>query len=220
MRKKGLIVVVEDEADLRELLEYHLQKEGYAVASFGSTKGVEASLNGADLLLIDRNLPGEEGSEYVQRLRQNGCEIPVIFLSAKERDDEIEEGFLRGGDDYVTKPFNMRELLLRIRAILRRSGKEREILVHRDIILDPAKREVRVGGEAVELTKLEFDLLELFIKNRGVVLERHYLLEAIWRDEAGEGSVNVAIKRLKEKIDPERTKGYIEAIRGVGYKLV
>jgi DNA-binding response OmpR family regulator len=218
----ALIAVIEDEVDLLELLEYHLKKEGYDVEGFTSTKNVRKFLEEeqADLLIVDRNLPGKEGSEFVQELRNDGIEVPVIFLSAKGSEEDIRSGFLRGGDDYIAKPFNMSELLLRVRAILRRTKKEVAHLKHRDIFIDLDKREVKIEKKRVELTKLEFELLRLFVKNAGVVLSREQILQEVWEDPAQERSVNVAIKRLKEKIDPKRSKNYIESIRGVGYKLV
>lgn len=219
------IVVVEDEEDILELIEYNLQKEGYEVIGFLNTKSVEQMLieEDIDLLIMDRNLPGVEGSEFVQMLRKDGFATPVIYLSAKNADAEIEEGFIRGGDDYITKPFNMKELLLRIKALLRRTSKKIEegILSHRDLVLDKSSRALSVAGKKTDVTKLEFNLLCEFIINKNSVLDRDYLLQNVWGD--GEDyqyrTVNVAINRLKEKIDPDKTKNYIETVRGVGYKL-
>jgi len=219
------VVVVEDEEDLLELIEYNLEKEGFEVIGFLNTKTVTQILEEEeiDLLIMDRNLPGVEGSEFVASLREDGVLTPVIYLSAKNRDSDIEEGFLRGGDDYLTKPFNMRELVMRVKAILRRTTKKYNEgqLSHRDLLLDKSTRELSVEGKSVEVTKLEFDLLYEFIINKNSVLDRDYLLENVWGD--GElyqyKTVNVAINRLKEKIDPEKTKDYIQTVRGVGYKL-
>ena len=219
------IVVVEDEADLLELLEYNLEKEGYEVIGFLNTKTVEQILEEEeiDLLIMDRNLPGVEGSEFVAKLRKDGTIIPVIFLSAKDKDSDIEEGFLRGGDDYITKPFNMKELFLRIKAILRRTSKKTDEgnLSFRDMFLDKSSRTLSINGLHVEVTKLEFNLLSEFILNKNSVLDRDYLLENVWDDseEYQYRTVNVAINRLKEKIDPDKTKEYIQSVRGVGYKL-
>jgi len=219
------IVVVEDEADLLELLEYNLEKEGYEVIGFLNTKTVEQILEEEeiDLLIMDRNLPGVEGSEFVAKLRKDGTIIPVIFLSAKDKDSDIEEGFLRGGDDYITKPFNMKELFLRIKAILRRTSKKIDEgnLSFRDMFLDKSSRTLSINGLHVEVTKLEFNLLSEFILNKNSVLDRDYLLENVWDDseEYQYRTVNVAINRLKEKIDPDKTKEYIQSVRGVGYKL-
>lgn len=219
------IVVVEDEEDILELIEYNLQKEGYEVIGFLNTKSVEQMLveEDVDLLIMDRNLPGVEGSEFVQALRKDGFATPVIYLSAKNADSEIEEGFIRGGDDYITKPFNMKELLLRIKAVLRRTSKKIEegTLSHRDLILDKSSRTLTVSGKKTDVTKLEFNLLSEFIINKNSVLDRDYLLDNVWGDgeEYQYRTVNVAINRLKEKIDPDKTKNYIETVRGVGYKL-
>jgi len=219
------IVVVEDEEDLLELIEYNLSKEGYEVIGFLNTKTVQRMLveEDVDLLIMDRNLPGVEGSEFVKALRKDGFTTPVIYLSAKNLDSEVEEGFLRGGDDYITKPFNMKELILRVKALLRRTTKKIEdgTLVHRDLVLDKSSRTLSVDGKIVDVTKLEFNLLSEFILNKNSVLDRDYLLENV-RDEGEEyqyRTVNVAINRLKEKIDPDKTKDYIQSVRGVGYKL-
>jgi len=219
------IVIVEDEEDLLELLEYNLAKEGFETIGFLNTKTVAQILDeeDVDLLIMDRNLPGVEGSEFVKELREDGLDVPVIFLSAKDRDEDIEEGFERGGDDYITKPFNMKELILRVRSILKRTSKKHNEgkLIFRDLILDKSTRELLVNGKNVEVTKLEFDLLVEFIMNKNSVLERDYLLENVWGDSENYQykTVNVAINRLKEKIDPHKSKDYIQTVRGVGYKL-
>lgn len=219
------IVVVEDEEDLLELLEYNLSKEGYEVVGFLNTKTVEQMLieEDIDLLIMDRNLPGVEGSEFVQSLRKQGFTTPVIYLSAKNLDSDVEDGFLRGGDDYITKPFNMKELILRVKALLRRTTKKigDGTLIHRDLVLDKSSRTLSVEGKNVDITKLEFNLLSEFILNKNSVLDRDYLLENVWEDseEYQYRTVNVAINRLKEKIDPDKTKEYIQTVRGVGYKL-
>ena len=218
---KAKIVVIEDEADLLELLEYHLSKE-FEVEGFLSTKKVQEFLEeeGADLLIVDRNLPGVEGSDFVKELRSRGIDIPVIFLTAKTSQEDIEEGFIKGADDYITKPFNISELILRIKAVLRRSRPQlQEKIEYKELTLLPASYELFIEDEPIPVTKLEFKLLMEFIKNRGQVLSRDYLLEHVWGDFKQEKSVNVAIKRLREKIDPNKEKNYIESIRGVGYRL-
>lgn len=219
------IVIVDDEEDLLELLEYNLQKEGFETIGFLNTKTVAQILSEeeVDLFIMDRNLPGVEGSEFIAKLRDEGIDIPVIFLSAKDRDEDVEEGFVRGGDDYMTKPFNINELILRVKSILKRTSRKIEEgkLSYRDLLLDKSTRTLSVAGKRVDITKLEFDLLCEFIINKHNVLERDYLLEHVWDDSVNYQykTVNVAINRLKEKIDPDKSKEYIETVRGIGYKL-
>ncbi len=221
----AFIVIVEDEEDILELIEYNLEKEGFETIGFTSTKNVAQLLEEepVDLLIMDRNLPGVEGSEFVAQIRDNGVEIPVIYLSAKNKESDIEEGFERGGDDYITKPFNMKELVLRIKAVLKRTKKDKSEgkVIYRDITLDLGSRELFIDGKNIELTKLEFDLLYTLISNQNIVLDRDYLLEHVWGGDAiyQDRTVNVAINRLKEKIDPDKTKEYIKTVRGVGYTL-
>lgn len=222
---EALILIVEDEEDILELIEFNLSREGFETMGFRSTKRVMEVLEEekVDLILMDRNLPGAEGSEFVSNLRRHGIHTPVIFISAKDKDHEIEQGFERGGDDYLTKPFSMKELVLRIKAILRRTKKTSDegILSYRDISLNLNARTLTIDTKQVELTKLEFDLLHALIANQNVVLERDTLLENVWGgdDVYQDRTVNVAINRLKEKIDPDKTKEYIKTVRGVGYTL-
>ena len=221
---KQNILIIEDEEDLLELLEYHLQKEGYETLGFLSTKNVEKCLQEEpiDLLIVDRNLPGVEGSEFVETLRKKGFSQAVIFVTAKDSDANIEEGFMRGCDDYVTKPYNMKELLLRIKAILARTSPvSKSTLSYRDLMLDLEAHRLQVESKEVELTKLEFDLLRTLIENKSSVLSREFLLEHVWKsdDFFQDKTVNVAINRLKAKIDPTKEKEYIKSIWGVGYTL-
>jgi len=221
---KHTILIIEDEEDLLELLEYHLQKEGYETLGFLSTKNVEKCLQEEpiDLLIVDRNLPGIEGSEFVKAMREKGFSQGVIFVTAKNSDANVEEGFIRGADDYITKPYNMKELLLRIKAVLARtSPKGKTVLSYRDLSLDLEAHRLSVGTKEVELTKLEFDLLRTLIENKHAVMSREFLLERVWKNEEffQDKTVNVAINRLKSKIDPDKSKEYIKSIWGVGYSL-
>ncbi len=221
---KQTILIIEDEEDLLELLEYHLQKEGYETLGFLSTKNVEKCIleEPIDLLIVDRNLPGVEGSEFVKMLRDKGFSQAVIFVTAKNSDTHIEEGFVRGADDYVTKPYNMKELLLRIKAILSRTSPQaKHHLSYRDLTLDLGAHRLDINGKEVELTKLEFELLRTLIENKNTVMSREFLLESVWKNEEffQDKTVNVAINRLKAKIDPDKSKEYIKSIWGVGYTL-
>ncbi len=220
----ALIAIIEDEEDMLELLEHKLFSEGFEPIGFLNTNNVEKLLKeeSVDLLIVDRNLPGVEGAEFVSSLRDKGYQIPVIFLSAKDKESDKIKGFEQGGDDYITKPFNMQELLLRVKALLKRTkGEESEIYQFRDIIIKTKSKEVFVDRKKIDLTKLEFQLLLEFIKNKNVVLSRDYLLENVWRssEEYQDRTVNVAIKRLKEKVDPDKEKNYFKSVRGEGYIL-
>ncbi len=219
-----LIVVIEDEEDLLELLEYRLTKEGYEVVGFLSAKKVEDFLEQEepDLLMVDRNLPGVEGSEFVKQMREKGYRMPVIFVSAKDANSDIEEGFLRGGDDYITKPYNINELLLRIKAILRRTKTANKgKIVYKDILIDLDLREVFVCKNRVKLSKLEFNLLKFFMENKNIVLSRDEILDNVWRDKdaRNEKTLNVTVNRLKKRVELIKNSNYISPIRGVGYKF-
>lgn len=217
------ILIIEDNEDLLELEVFHLQKEGYKVIAVTSTKEVESLLKqGVDMMLVDRTLPGVEGSEFVSMLRNKGVTTPVMFISAKDKDEDIEEGYSCGGDDYLRKPFNMNELLYRVKAILRRTNFiEHERIAARDIMMDFNTRKTFIAESEVALTKLEFELLCLFIQNQNRALEREYLIEKLWgeSEEIQKRTVNVTINRLKKKIDPQEHKEYIVPVRGIGYKF-
>lgn len=215
------IMIVDDEEDILDILEYNLSKEGYEVITCKDTKNVRDILDEEDiaLILMDRNLPGVEGSEYIQQLREEGYDTPVIYLSAKEKSEEILEGFARGGDDYITKPFDLNILKARIKALLKRSKGESEVLKEGDILYDATKKSFTIDGDELSLTKLEHDLLLALIKHKEQLLSREFLLEEVWEDALSRQpkTVNVAIKRLKEKIDPDGSKEYITSVRGEGY---
>ena len=221
------ILAIDDHPDILELLEILLTGEGYRFIGLTSSENIFQVLEkeSPSLLIVDRGLPCIEGTLLVQKLRDRGYPVPVIFLTAKNSQEDKIEGFVRGGDDYITKPFDNHELLLRIRAILNRTNpKSNRILRYRDITMDLDSFEVYIGSDEVELTKVEFRLLQTFLERPKYVLTREYLLEVVWdcgifNDDCNEKSVNVAIKRLKSKIDKDGTKHYIQAVRGVGYKL-
>ncbi len=176
------------------------------------------------LMIVDRNLPGVEGSEFISYLRDIGYDIPVIFLTAKDSDSNLEEGFKRGGDDYMTKPFKPKELILRVNALLKRSGISlNRKIKYRDLILDIKNRELYIDDDSIELTNLEFKLLYIFIKNPNQPLSRDFLRDEVWEDDSinfNEKTINVTINRLKKKIDPNGDKEYFAPVWGVGYKLL
>jgi DNA-binding response OmpR family regulator len=209
-----------------ELLEYHLEKEGYSVMGFLSTECVEQFLEEENpaLIIVDRNLPGVEGAEFVSDMRALGYEIPVMILTARDKESDLLEGFTSGGDDYMTKPFSSKELLVRIEALLRRSGvMSSEKVKYRDLVLDMKKRELFIEKKSVVLTNLEFKLLHIFVKNPNQPLDRDYLRDEVWGDDSisfHDKTINVAMNRLKKKIDPQGIKEYFTPVWGVGYKLL
>ena len=220
------IVVIEDEEDILELIEYHLGKEGYTVTGFLSTENVEQFLEeeNPSLLISDRNLPGMEGSEFINYLRKSGYDIPVIFLTAKDKGTELEEGFEAGADDYICKPFSPKELTLRVKALLKRSGalKDQERIKYKGLIIDVERKVLSVDGEPVPLTNLDFNLLYTFMKHIDQPLTRDFLRDEVWGTEGAQindNAINVAINRLKNKIDPDGSKEYFSPVWGVGYKL-
>jgi len=219
------IVIIEDDEDILELLEYHLTKANYLVTGFLSTEKVEDFLEEEDvsLLIVDRNLPNIEGSEFISYLRDRGYDVPVIFLTAKDKDSDIDEGFERGADDYITKPFRIKEVLFRVEAIFKRLGYKRQNrLRYRDLLLDIENRILMIEDRTIELTNLDFNLLYTFITNINKPLQREVLRECWGRDKenAHEKTINVAINRLKKKIDPDGTKEYIVPVWGIGYKFI
>ncbi len=224
---KKSILIVDDDKDILELLEFTMTNIGYDVVGFLNTKNVSKVLQeeSIDLILMDRTLPNIDGTLYIEMLRSKNINTPVIFISAKSSAVEVKEGFLVGADDYITKPFNMEELVLRIKAVLRRSSHESietvDTIQYKDMSLDLNMNLLSIGSKNIELTKLETCLLQIFIKNKKKVLGRDFLIKHVWKDaeHINQKTVNVAIKRLKEKIDPMRDKKYIKTIRGIGYLL-
>ncbi len=215
------ILAVEDDADILELLEYTLEKDGYDVIGCLDTLKIEQILDeeNISLILMDRNLPNVEGSAFIESIRKKGYNQPVIYLTAKDSDDDILEGFKRGADDYITKPFHLDVLRARVKAVLKRTVGEMDIIKARDIVYKSSSKRFFIDNIQVELTHLEHDLLLELIKNKDVLLSRDLLLENVWGDslDTKPKTVNVAIKRLKSKIDPTGEKDYIKSVRSEGY---
>jgi len=220
---KNTILIVEDEEDILDLLEYTLSSDGHECICCVDTLHVKKILDeeNIDLILMDRNLPSGEGSIFIKEIRKEGYNTPVIYLSAKDSSENILEGFDRGADDYITKPFDTLELKARVKALLKRVNKNDDVLKYRDITYHSLNKVFHIDGVEKKLTSLEKHLLLEFVKNPNILLSRDILLERVWPDSFDKQSktVNVAIKRLKEKIDPDGTKSYIKTIRGEGYML-
>ncbi len=207
-----LIAIIEDEEDLLELLEFNLSQEGYDVVGFLNTKKIKDFIieESPDLLIVDRNLPNVEGVKFIKEIKKEGYDIPVIFLTAKNSEEEILKGFEAGADDYITKPFSMAELKARIKAVLKRNKKISEKLSYKNFKLDLSNRILIFQNKKTELTKNEFNLLKYFFENPKRVVTREEIADIL---EINEKSVNVAVNRLNHKIN------ILKAVRGVGYKL-
>lgn len=220
------VLVVEDEESYSDALGYLLRKEGYdvAIASTGPDALAEFERHGADIVLLDLMLPGIPGTEVCRQLRASST-VPVIMVSAK--DDEVDKvvGLELGADDYITKPYSPRELLARIRAVLRR-GQEPDlaplVLEAGGIRMDVERHLVTVNGTAQRLPLKEFELLEFFLRNPGRVLTRGQLIDRIWgADYVGDTkTLDVHVKRLRAKIEVEPSEPTkLITVRGLGYKL-
>ena len=222
------ILVIEDEPDIRKNLEYNLGREGFKASSVGSLDEADEKLKSKkfDLILLDLMLPDGSGLDLCKKIKSNSETeaTPIIILTAK--DDEVDKvvGFELGADDYVTKPFSVRELILRVKAILKRSDtKTKEVVeVERqfgDLKIDVDSHEVRVDSQLIELTALEFRLLKELVDKRGRVQSRDQLLSEVWgyNAEVTTRTVDTHIKRLREKLGSMGK--YVQTIRGVGYKF-
>jgi two-component system response regulator RegX3 len=221
------LLVVEDEESIVDALSYMLRKEGFevAVVNAGPAALDEMDRTGADLVLLDLMLPGLPGTEVCRQLRQRS-NVPVIMLTAKDSEVDKVVGLELGADDYVTKPFSSRELVARIRAVLRRRGEPEELLSATleagPVRMDVDRHVVTVGGTAVQLPLKEFELLELLLRNAGRVLTRMQLIDRVWgSDYVGDTkTLDVHIKRLRAKIEPDPgAPRYIVTVRGLGYKF-
>jgi DNA-binding response OmpR family regulator len=222
------VLLVDDDANVRALLSHHFTEEGFKVTETGDgERGCELGLSGAyDLIILDVALPRKDGLGICRELRSSGIKSSIIMLTT--RGDEIDKvlGLELGADDYVAKPFSVREILARARAVLRRTSEEPRVaetfITSGDLTIKSAAREVTLKGKSVSLTATEFDLLLFFVKNAGRAFSRDQLLAGVWgyTSAAYEHTVNVTINRLRTKI--ERNPGapaLIQTVWGVGYKF-
>ena len=221
------ILVIEDEPDIRKTLEYNLAREGFIVSTAGSLKKAKNILENPNfsLILLDLMLPDGSGLDLCRELKSNPAlkDIPIIILTAK--DDEVDKvvGFELGADDYVTKPFSVRELILRVKAVLKRNQKTATPLeINRSfgsLVMDIESHEVFIDDEEITLTALEFKLLNQLVERRGRVQTRDQLLSDVWgySSDVTTRTVDTHIKRLREKLGVMGK--YVQTIRGVGYKF-
>jgi DNA-binding response OmpR family regulator len=218
------ILVVDDEANIRDLASLYLQKEGFTVecATDGRDALARFSQVQPAMVLLDVMMPGVDGFEVCREIRREH-DVPILMLTARSDDVDKIVGLELGADDYMTKPFNPREMVARVKAILRRfegGRKPQTALTVGDLSVDRARREARIDDTLIELRTKEFDLLAAFVENAGIVLTREQLLESVWGYEyAGETrTVDVHVQHLRSKLTTARVA--IETLRGVGYKLV
>jgi two-component system response regulator RegX3 len=221
------VLVVEDEPAFSDALSYMLRKEGFevAVTSSGPAGIEEFDRSGADLVLLDLMLPGLSGLEVCRQLRQRS-DVPVIMLTAKDAEVDKVVGLEIGADDYVTKPFSARELVARIRAVLRRRGEPEDVaatvLQHGPVRMDVDRHVVTVDGAPTSLPLKEFELLEVLLRNAGRVLTRGQLIDRVWgSDYVGDTkTLDVHVKRLRAKVEPEPANPrHLVTVRGLGYKF-
>jgi two-component system alkaline phosphatase synthesis response regulator PhoP len=221
---RGSILAVDDEGDVLELVRYNFNKEGFKVetATTGEEALKKAKANLPNVILLDRMLPGIDGIEVCRMLKADSktSSIPIIMLTAKGEESDVVSGLEVGADDYVTKPFSPRELIARVKAILRRHKEQPLAEIKRgQIVIDSVKHKVLVKGQEVELTFTEFRLLENLAKRPGAVFSRNQLLDALGTDESMvyDRTVDAHVKSLRRKLG--RAKDYIETVRGVGYRF-
>jgi two-component system response regulator MprA len=219
------ILVVDDERAVRESLRRALELEGYEIELAADGSEALYRLEGShepDAVILDVLMPGVDGLEVCRRLRGSGSKLPVLMLTARTEVEDRVAGLDAGADDYVTKPFALDELLARVRALLRRTtDEEGGALRFGDLELDPMTREVTRGGRPIELTRTEFSLLELFMRNPRQVLTRTIIFERVWGYDFGyaSNSLDVYIGYLRRKTEADGEPRLIQTVRGVGYAL-
>jgi DNA-binding response OmpR family regulator len=218
------ILIVEDEKKLCELIERALKAERYAVdtASDGTTGWALAAAYDYDLVILDLMLPGLTGGEILQRIRRKNQQVPILILTAREATEEKVRNFEAGADDYLTKPFAFAELLMRVKALLRRGSVSRSsVLRVADLEVDRLSQHVKRGGKRIELTPKEYALLEYLAANPGRVFSRTMIIEHVW-DQSFEGLTNIVdvyVRHLRSKVDDPFPTKLIRTVRGVGYGL-
>jgi len=227
---EGKILVVDDEEALVRLISYNLAKEGFTIltAEDGTQAWEMIKAEKPELVILDLMLPGKDGLEICRDMRRDNIDTPIIMLTA--RDEEIDKvlGLELGADDYMTKPFSVRELIARVKAVLRRNrgikqpGLEEKEIIIGDFTIKPEKYEILQQGQLLDLTLKEYELLEILLKNKDRVLKREYLLQVLWdyADGVNTRVLDVHISKLREKIESDpKNPNYIKTVRGVGYKF-
>lgn len=210
------ILIVEDDADIREILSFNVENAGYAVLGAVSAEAAETLVEDASLILLDVMLPGMSGYQFAKKLRSEGNDIPVIFLTARSAENDLLTGFSAGADDYISKPFSINEVLARIKAVLGRSVKS-DIVTAGGIVVNRLLKTASANGQALDLSRKEYEILELLVSNKGQCFSRADIISRLWKDAPYvlERTVDVHIARLRSKLGDERN--IIQNKSGFGY---
>ncbi len=219
------ILVVDDESDIREILSFNLENEGYEVEAVASAEEALRVLTPDHaLILLDVMMGGMSGYRMAERLRREGNTVPIIFLTAKDTENDMLTGFSVGGDDYISKPFSLKEVSARVKAVTRRSAEESkspagERLTVGDMTLDLAAKEVSIAGETIPLTKTEFEILALLAANPSRIFSREAIIDRLWKDApyTTERTVDVHITRLRKKLGARAA--WLSSKAGYGYRF-
>lgn len=216
------ILIVDDEPDLCEILRINLEAEGYETeVAHSATEALGKDVERCNLAVLDVMMPGMSGFEMAERMRTTGIDVPIIFLTAKDREDDKLQGFALGADDYVSKPFSVRELMARVKAVLSRAttvnNEVTEHLAYEGLTIDMAQMKATVDGEGLNLTKTELELLRLLLSHRGQVFSRQQLLSEVWPSDVvvTDRTVDVNITRLRKKLG--HYGQHIATRQGYGY---
>ena len=218
------MLVAEDDAGLRSVLERALRERGYVVDAVADGERALSFLDTYDyeVAVLDWRMPRASGIDVVRRLRQHGSAVPILMLTARDTPADRVEGLDRGADDYLVKPFDLEELMARVRALQRRSpALASTVLVVGDLVFDPATREVHIGSAVPKLTMIETAMLEVLVRRSPAVVPRRSIAQHVWEDEAdavGSNTIDVHVARLRSKLAEADVR--IETVRGVGYRMV
>lgn len=224
------ILIVDDERSIVDILKYNLEKDGTrCICAYDGLDGLSlARSEDPDVILLDVMLPGMDGFEVCRTLRAEGNNVPIIMITAREEETDKVFGLDLGADDYITKPFSMRELLARVRTNMRRAasmlpaqpGSDADVIRAKDLVIDRARRSVSRNGHEIELTQREYELIKYLAENPGKVMSREELMSAVWQyDYFGDlRAVDVAVRRLREKVEDNPSEPqYVITKRGAGY---
>jgi len=218
------LLIIEDNRDLVQVLSEGFAENGFSVDSaFSGEEGLEKISRGSyGCIILDIMLPGIDGLQVLDTVRTQGNETPILLLTARDTVEDRVDGLNRGADDYLSKPFDFRELVARVNALLRRAAdRQHSVLRCGSLELDPVSRECRIGGKPLSLRRREFDILELLLRNENQVFTRENLISSVWRKEYNGSSnvVDVHVKYLRDKLRPFGCDTLVVTVRGVGYKM-